>query len=702
MGTPVPADYDPFAEETPVAKQGTPVPADYDPFAAGPMSAAMPEISPEGFPTGQTLPPQPMHHSSMGYGESVGNAVAAFPTGAGRAANRVAANLPFADRLTAKLMETTGTGDYASNLEKVRAYDVQQKKEHPTGEMAASVAGAMLPVGGAVGTAAKGAGLLARTVRGGVMGGALGGAQGVSDVQDLSRLPSTDDVMNVLKHTGIGAGIGAAIPVAGAGVGAAYRKVADALTGRVPGMGKPAQDYLTSALLPAGQAKTTQRIADLGPEGMLLDTSPGAKGVAQGLAHPETQNSPAATSMVIDSLNAREAGKNTRVRDKLDSELGPAVDPQMLTDRLKALRSDVHKDFEPLWQTSPQVDASAAYAVIGQKLNSAAGAEKAVLQRALKDLREPPLFPGGPPRLTTSGEKIHSVKMDLDKSINYGDPTLGVVQGSLAKKSGTASKVRGELNEALRDQVPGYGSINDRSSAIADVMDAIEHGKEKVLAGGPSGAISPTFHRYQFDQLSPAAQLGEKVGTRGLIDAAVGVKPNDLVAARSLMQGENGWNAQKLATQHGAAPIERANRMFDAEHEFGQSVNDVVANSATAHRLAMAKALQAANPPTQPLLKGDWGRLTSMGVPARIAQNAINTVHGAFRNAPDLAARDLQLARAVTSKGPDAQKVADQVFGAYGNQMQNASQAERLKYISQMLMGHAASGALGGPRRQQQ
>lgn len=685
---------DPWADFVKGAPSASPsIPAAYGtPAQTGPMSISMPETDLEGFPTGRMLPAGPMN--TMPYGEQMGHVGGAFLS----AADRVAANLPFMDRGTAMLNAKTGQGDYDTELARIRADNEQKRKDNPVGEGLATAAGMALPVTGGIGMAARGVGMIPTMVRGAVAGGAIGGVQGVSDVQDLTK-PTSEDAENVLKAAGTGAAVGASVPAVGAGLGKVYRAIADRLNGTVPGVSKPAQAVLGTALTGDNPAAVQQRLAELGPHAMPLDAGANLKGLAQGVMAPEEMNSPQARALIDTSLTQRQAGKNARVGDVLDTELGPTASPQMVTDALQAQRRQLHSGFPAVFAQTPNADPSSVLATVGQKLNTAVGTEAAVLKRVKNNLME--TLPDGSLVPTNSAEKMHNTKMDLDSLIKKGDTTLGVPAGMFSKTQGTIGNIRQQLNGELRSQVPGYAAVNIPSSELAGTMDAIKAGKQNVLSGGPSAALEPAYHASQFQALPPAQQIGQRIGLRGNIDQAVGTKDNDLQAVRQILQGDNGWNSQKLATAFGQPQMDRVQNVVNAEHQFGQSYNDVVGNSKTAERLAMARALQQESTPPQPLIPNDLRNVTAIGGPLELGRKAVNAVHGAFRPVPDLAGRDFNIAQAVTSQGPQRDALIGALTRAHGNQGQNAISGDRLNYLTQLLLGNTATGALAGPRQSQ-
>ncbi|KFJ50955.1 elastin domain protein [Brucella abortus bv. 4 str. 292] len=115
---------------------------------------------------------------------------------------------------------------------------------------------------------------------------------------------------------GAGAGLvmGGIGPAAGQAIGAGARKIGDVFASqsaaKAADMVPSALRYLNKAAIRDGldAPAIQQRLADLGPEAMLMDISPNFKGAAGALA-----NSPGEAQTIIrDALTKRMAGANQR------------------------------------------------------------------------------------------------------------------------------------------------------------------------------------------------------------------------------------------------------------------------------------------------------------------------------------------------------------------------------------------------------
>lgn len=273
---------------------------------------------------------------------------------------RAAANgmtFGLADRFAAGMGSATGiggkSGDYAGNLQSEQGKTDQFATDHPIGSIAANVAGgAVVPIG-AIGAAAKGASLGAKTLYGMGAGAGLGGLQGALGSRDLTDLPTV--AADAGKGAVLGGTVGAVLPGAGKVLGSGYNAIADALTARAAGLSRAATGHLTSAVGADGLPAVQARLAQLGPDATLADAGPALLGKAQGAA----LNSDEGRSVLQTALTHRNEGTNQRIMGDVNSALGPAEDPQLVTDAIRAHRSAVDNvSYPTALGNAPDVDVS--------------------------------------------------------------------------------------------------------------------------------------------------------------------------------------------------------------------------------------------------------------------------------------------------------------------------------------------------------
>lgn len=584
-------------------------------------------------------------------------------------ARMVANGVPFMDRIAAGLETLTGTGkpgaDYAGNLEMERGRNQALNAEHPTLSKALGFGGgaAATLATAPEGAVAAGATLAEKALAGMGTGAAYGAAQGASGAPDLTNVP--DAARRTAEGAAIGATAGAALPIAAGGIGAGYSTVADLLNGGVDGMSRAA----ASKLLPAVAADTPQAIlaarARLGDQGMLADAGPALLGKAQGAA----LNSDEGRSVMNTALAARDAGTNARLAGDLNAALGPAQSPQAVTNGIAAQRTAIHAPLDQIFASAPPVDTSNALAMIGQRLNTARGPEQAVLAKARDYLMQDGQDAAGNPIRVpvTDAQTLQNAKMAIDTLIDRGDPSLGVPAGAVSKAQGSIGAVRGALNGALRQQVPGYANVMDQSSALAGGADAIDTGNS-ILASGQN-AVHPADLNAQMQTMTPQQLAGLRIGARGAIDRTVGTKANDLVALRNALQGEGGWNDAKLSSIFGAGPVSDVANSIDRNTAFRNTNQAVTQNSQTAQRQAAAASMKpGADTGGIPLINPN---ASFTGMLATALKRGAGSVLNQIR--PDPTRSYGEVARVLSAQGPQGDAYTAALINALQRRGQNAA-----------------------------
>ncbi|PAY07190.1 hypothetical protein CK489_15430 [Bradyrhizobium sp. UFLA03-84] len=626
---------------------------------AGPTPAPttgedVPAYDAMGNATGMTT--QAVAPSQMSYGDQMGHTLGAVDSGVRAVAN----GIPFMDRFAAGMGALTGIGgergDYSGNLEKQRAEDQRLAEAAPIANTAAHlVGGAMLPLG-AVGAAAKGTGLLAKTLLGAGTGGAFGAAQGLSDTPDLTNI--TDAAGHAGKGAVVGTVIGGVLPATGKAIGAGYNAIADALIG-AEGMSRPAARHLTSALAADTPAAVRGRLGDLGPDAMLADAGPAFLGKTQGAV----LNSDEARSIGVGALNARNDATNRRIMGDVNRAMGPAEDPQTVTNAIRARRAEVDNvNYPAALNGAPDVQTAPILAQLDYMIPRAVGMERRALtnlrgmmmtteRRPLVDAAGHPQFDNlGHPRFEEipvnqrDADVLHKVKQELDNVIQYDAPGLGIPAGAVARQQGALRMMRGQLNEALEQQVPGYANANRQSASLARRGDAVEAGTQYL----GSGKTTPSPQRFadEFGQLEPGEQIAFAKGSRGNIDRVLGTKANDLQALRGELQGEGGWNTAKIATVHGQDAADELAASVDRNLKFRDTHNKVVENSQTAQRRAAAENMKPEPPGEMQLITP---QTTGIGLISAGAKKAANWAINGMR--PDPTAQYGEMARILTAQG---------------------------------------------------
>ncbi|WP_409188838.1 hypothetical protein [Bradyrhizobium sp. RDM4] len=599
-----------------------------------------------------------------------------------------------ADRFAAGMDAATGRGaGYDENLAKEREKTDQFASEHPVISTGANlVGGAAVPIG-AIGAAAKGVGLGTKMLYGAGAGAGIGGIQGAAESRDWT------DPVQVAKDTGrgivIGGAIGGAIPAAGKMLGAGYNAVANATRGRVDGMSRAAGGHLINAMEADGPATVQQRMRELGPDATLADAGPAFLGKAQGAS----LNSDEGRSVLQGALTTRNEGTNARIQSDVNRALGPAEDPQTVTNAIKAHRTAVDNvNYPAALDNAPPVKIAPVMIHLLDKIDQTpvGSMERKALEK-LQDMltktkKEPMVDAGGYPVYDKLGNErfqdvpyshdeahiLHKVKQELDNVIEYDAPGLGVPAGALSRQQAALKELRHAINQTLELQVPGYANANRVSAALAKRGDAVEAGTQYLGSG--KTIASPDRFAAEFEPLSPGERIAFGKGSRGNIERVLGTKANDLQALRTELQGEGGWNTDKIATVHGQPAADELAASVDRNLKFRDTYNKVVENSQTAQRQSARDAMKPVPPGEVPLINPN---MTTVGLALAGAKKAANAAYGAVRADPTR--HYGEVAQALTEQGAarDAriQSIIDALKRRQGNAALSSTAGDRTALV---------------------
>jgi hypothetical protein len=645
----------------------------------------------------------------------------------------LANGIPFMDRIAAAGGAATGIGgkfgDYSGNLEAQRDEDKKLSEEAPGvdtrfGRVSLDTAGhlvggALVPLGAAakVGSLAADVPLGIKTLYGMGTGATIGGVQGLSGTKDLTDVPQAakDTALGAI----VGAGVGAVVPGVSKAIGSAYEGVTNAVSGKVDGMSRLASLPLIRAVQADGPAAVQARLKELGPTAMLADGGDALLGKAQGVV----LNSDDAKSILNPALRARDKGTNSRIRSDLDDALGPYQkdDPQTVTDNILAHRSAVDAvNYPAAFNNAPPIKIAPIMTDLIDRIDQTpvgSMEHKALtnLQGMLTKTQKQPLLDAqGIQQYDHLGNErwqdvassqddagvLHKVKMEIDNVVNHDLPGLGVPAGALNGQQAALKQVRYSLNNALETQIPddAYKTANAMSSMLAKRAEAVKLGTQYL----GSGKTTPSPDRFAaaFDPIEHGAKIALAKGSRGEIERIVGTKANDLQAMRGELQGEGGWNAAKMATVHGAAPIDDLTNSVDRNLKFRDTYNKVVENSQTAQRNAAAQEMKP-SPSTEIPLFNPNATMTGIGttILKKGAQKVVNAMMESDPTRPYGT-----VARALSEQGSarDATlaKIVDALNSRRANAAAGASTVGNTSAVVAAMLGNSA--LRNGPMRKQQ
>lgn len=595
--------------------------------------------------------------------------------------------LGLGDRARAGIDSILSAGGYGQHLKDEQADTEQFAKDHPIASPVLEATGGVIAPLAVAGAAAKGANLGIKTLIGAGTGGGIGAVQGALGSKDWTDLPQ------VGKDAAFGGAAGGAfgimLPGAARGAGALYEKAANLINGRVEGMSRAAGGHLIKAVETDGPAAVQQRLAELGPDAMLADAGPALFGTTQGAIG----NSLEGRAVLTKALAARDEATNARIKSDVDRALGPAGDdPQTVTEGIIAHRKAIDNvNYPAALDNAPPVKIAPIMTDLIDRIDQTpvgSMEHKALtnLQAMLTKTENRPRIDTGRQAVDSRGNMIfdkvpvshddanilHKVKGELDNVIEYDAPGLGVPAGALTRQQGALKQMRGAINSALEDQVPGYANANRVSAALANRADAVKLGTQYL----GSGKTTPAPERFAaaFDPLSQGEKIAFAKGSRGEVERLLGVKANDLQALRGELQGEGGWNTDKLATVHGVSATNELIDSVDRNLKFRETHNEAIKGAQTDLRNAARKEMKP-DPSTEIPLFNPNSTLTGMA--ATVAKKGVQGVVNAMTRS-DPTRHYGEVARALSLQGPARDARLAAIVDAINSRQGNAATAPRV------------------------
>jgi hypothetical protein len=594
--------------------------------------------------------------------------------------------LGLGDRARAGIGAIIGDGSYGSNLKQEQGETEQFQKDHPVAAPALDVVGSGAAPLAAIGAAAKGTSLGAKTLYAALTGGTVGGLQGGLSSKDWTDIPQT------ARDTAIGGGtgfiLGGAIPGVAKAAGSGVSWVANAMRGRAEGMSRGASNHLVSAMEADTPAAVQAELDRLGPDAMLADSGPSMLGKTQGSALLSDEGRTVATN----ALTTRNQGTNSRIMGDVERALGPAEDPQSITNAILARRHQIDNVAYPAaLDVAPPVRTARIMQDLEDFIPHAVGNER----RALENLREMMTRYENRPRIDpfTGRQEIdgrgnmvfdrvpvsqdeahvlHKVKQELDNVIEHNAPGLGVPAAAFTRAQYSLTQMRHALNQALEHQVPGYAAANRASSQLARRADAVKLGTQYLGEGKTTP--SPSRFLDEFEQLEAGERIAFGKGSRGEIDRKLGTKANDLQALRGELQGEGGWNTDKLAIVHGDDAARELMNSVERNLKFRDTHTKVVENSQTEIRRSAREAMKPTTPAEMPMIHSG---ATTTGLLTTGAKKAVAAIANALvRTDPTRSYGEV--ARVLTAQGAQRDAHYQAIVDALQRRTRNSAISEKV------------------------
>lgn len=574
--------------------------------------------------------------------------------------------------LTGGTMGTPRNEAQAYARARQRAFDAR----NPKTSMALQFGGALATAPFAPGVrAAQGASMLGRMSAAAQTGagyGALYGA-GLGDDGLASRAEEA------AKGAVIGGSLGAAAAPVATGAANTIKYIADKYRGipaPLQNMERGAIDrvvramgddglYVGNQAQPPAPGGYAQRVAQLGPEGMLADMGTNLRGQAQGL----TTQPGRGQQILVDALEARNAGEAGRIAQDTTAVLGPARDlvaAEAAT--TEAARAAAKPFYDQFYAT--QIPVNQTLVGLLQRIpQSVWGKVQQLAQAEGVDLTN----------VINTGRGVDLVKRGLD------DMARAAGRGTNEERvySGLARSIRNEVDSLLSPRNP---SASPWAQARRLSGDGLQYG-EGVEAGRQafSRQTHPDQLRADLAAMSPVQRSAFEEGARGQIrdimgNAATAQGEAGATAARRALGSEYARDKLRMILQPagetpraGPGPDRLIDRL-DAETAFANTRNLAYQGTQTAARTAAQKEFPNAASRREAAEKLGGKSMTGLGLEAgyrvinalmggaldsrnaRISADAARllSAQGIQRDALARALMDYGRGRAITARGREA------------------------------------------------
>lgn len=561
----------------------------------------------------------------------------------------------------------------------------QQREEHPirSGVLQAGGALAQVPALGPIANLGSELPLIYRSGVNAISGGLLGGGEGFASGSGLE-----DRLQEAKKGGLLGAGIGAAVtPVIQGATSLAKNAIdyfqIDKTLKQLVGAGKPAADAVKRALAAddAYGGAGARSIAEAGPEAMLVDAGPSARGTLD----TAMQRGGPATLTASRAVRSRtEAGRET-LTDALDAALGkPPPGVSWATEQIRkgseASRDAAYKAAynTPIDYSNPKAfDLQEMLAAVPHKVIAKANELMQLERQSSKQIIA---------EIGDNGQTVYRSVPDV-RQIDY--ITRGLrhlaeagedagAMGGMTQFSRGYTKLAGEIRGVTKELAPSYGKALNAGQDTIEQVQALKFGREMLNPLVERDEVAMAIRNMSADELKQTRQ-----GIRSHIDnlmanTKVLASDPDNMAARQSIDALRLLNTDasvaKLRTV--LDPVQAAqlqNELRQATKSIELFAN-VQANSKTFGRGAVAQAVETARSPgvVGSLKEGEYGQALR-----RIPQILFGTTPQDKLRGSDETYR--QIAELLTAqRGPRAMETMQLLDRAYQTAPQNAVRAQEI------------------------
>lgn len=428
-----------------------------------------------------------------------------------------------------------------------------------------------------------------------------------------NRYGTPENFKNTMITDPVGFGLDVASVIGGGagamGKGPLASRAAAASPEKALGVSRPAVTKLSEAM--KADNVTPQSVADLGPEGMLMDAGPNLRKQGRGVFLHQGEGS----QVINDALKNREAGTTQRALEAADDALGSRVNAVEHRERLKQARAGNGRPlYNSAFKNAKMVNTNPVLEVIDSVI-------------------EPTVAGKGPESLSPFGQKLTRYRNRLTM-MNSGQVTDSRVLQHVYQTIGddigealTKGRTRGEVPvlmdikkklEAAIDEATdnGFSKANAKWATDSEIMDAFGFGEDLAR-----NSLTPDEVAARLKTMKPEARAQVLPGLRNWVYEVVGTARNDAAAARALLQ--RGWTQEKLGMVLGKDRADALAKRIGLERTYAETNQRVRLNSNTGEGIA-----GVADVADQPILNGNREAYVNAGFTGVARKTALNVIDG--------------------------------------------------------------------------
>lgn len=459
--------------------------------------------------------------------------------------------------------------NYDQGVAMARATQARFEAEHPGYALANELAGGLATAQMPAGFVTKGGGVLAKTGKGIATGAAYGAAQGFNGGTDWESRTA-----NAKAGAMSGAIVGGAIAPVGHMVGKGYQGISNRIANRA--LAKEA------GVKPKVFREVSKAYADDAATGftsqadsadMLLNRGNQLQVMAEEIASQPGQG----RNLLIKAIGNQQAGAGQRTLDTVNRTIGNDAGRVTNASAIEAQRKAAGQAYNLAKMHNGRFDISGLRHDLDGMISESDGSVRSALMR----VRRLQIFQDGVIG-NASAAQLHAGRMAIDDMMSK--PGVGSNAARLLRE------MRGQVDDALKGNVPGWQQADEAYSAVMQRKEALDAGREvfRRSYGSPQELIG------ELRQMSPAARQDFAKGARDSISEIMGSSRNDAAAARRELM-DKGWNREKLQILIGKNAAAELDTALTKEAQRSQAAQNILGNSRTALRQNANKAFPGAN-----------------------------------------------------------------------------------------------------------